>query len=55
MTKHLIVILQMYDPMAKKMWLQDVHLKFISKEEFKAEIAKLKSRYPLWTGNTGHA
>ena len=48
--KTLVVHLRMYDPESCEIWFKPHTLRFNSKEEFKAEIEKLKTAYPRWDG-----
>jgi len=54
MSKTIVLVRRMYDPIKKVEWLESFRLSANSKEELKEELAKLNLRHPRWTGDTPH-
>lgn len=45
-----IIVRRMYDPIARKSWVQPFTIEANSQAELDAELAKLDARHPRWTG-----
>lgn len=48
--KQAVFCVRMYDPVAKELWWEPHVVRYNTKAEFKAEVAKIKARYQIWTG-----